>query len=100
MTPGEYLRQRRMSEDRSLAHVAITIGLSIQYLSDVERGRRPILADRARLEALCEACGADLREVDRLAAREGTPIETGDLSPTQRERAFAFVEELRAGRAG
>lgn len=55
--PGDALRDRRLAAGLSLADVAALVGedgVSKMYLSDVERGRRPI-TDRVR-RAYAEAC--------------------------------------------
>lgn len=50
---GHALRTRRHEQGRTLAQVAAKAGISMQHLSDVERGRKD-----ASSEVLAAACGA------------------------------------------
>lgn len=98
MTPGAYIRARREAAGKTLQKVADEIGFSVPYLSDVERGRRYVPRSRSAREALCEAIGAELGEVDRLEARDEGVINVRDLTPSDRERVFALVLQLRAAK--
>ncbi len=69
---GEVLRGERLEQERILTEVAATAGVSPQYLSEVERGRKE--ASSEVLGAVAEALGLDLVDVvgrvaGRLAAR-------------------------------
>lgn len=57
---GGVLREERMTQERTLADVARDAGLSMQYLSEVERGRKEPSSEV--LEAAAGALG--LRLVD------------------------------------
>ena len=50
---GAVLRQERRRQRRTLAQVAARAGMSVQYLSEVERGRK-----EASSEMLAAACGS------------------------------------------
>lgn len=50
---GEILRDERRDQDRSLEDVARTVGMSKQYLSEVERGRKE--ASSEMLRSVCDA---------------------------------------------
>lgn len=61
---GHVLRTTRTDQDRTLADVAVVAGISVQYLSEIERGRK-----EPSSEVLAAVAGAlGLRLVD-LAAR-------------------------------
>ncbi|MFE5672182.1 helix-turn-helix domain-containing protein [Agromyces sp. NPDC056523] len=69
---GEVLRGERLEQERILTEVAATAGVSPQYLSEVERGRKE--ASSEVLGAVAEALGLELGDVvarvaGRLAAR-------------------------------
>ena len=70
---GKYIRERREAAGVSQGHVAREMGLSVPYLSDVERGNRNIV--QARWGALARAIpGLDLRELARICVDSG-PVE-------------------------
>ena len=58
---GEVLRDERNHQERTLADVAQEAAVSVQYLSEVERGRKDVSSDL--LEAMYGALGLDLAEV-------------------------------------
>ena len=58
---GQVLRRARHSQGRTLADVARAAKVSIQYLSEVERGRKE--ASSEVLAAICDALEVDLPEV-------------------------------------
>jgi transcriptional regulator with XRE-family HTH domain len=74
---GRELREERLGQDRTLAHVAGEAGVSLQYLSEVERGRKEPSSEV--IEAVGGALGLTLvdltaRVTRRLAgARATTP---------------------------
>ncbi|SDC99719.1 helix-turn-helix domain-containing protein [Rhodococcus tukisamuensis] len=85
---GEILRDERRDQDRTLAEVARAVGMSKQYLSEVERGRKEPSSEM--LHSVCGALGLPLehllaRGVRRLAVtrRAGT----GALSGPPQERS-------------
>src|ERR1700759_4497493 len=69
---GEVLRRHRLAQSRTLRDVSSAAGVSLGYLSEVERGR-----EEASSELLAAICGAlevsladVLREVSDLLTRE------------------------------
>jgi transcriptional regulator with XRE-family HTH domain len=60
-TLGTVLRQARHAQRRTLAEVSRTARVSMQYLSELERGRKE--ASSEVLAALCDALGLDLSEL-------------------------------------
>jgi transcriptional regulator with XRE-family HTH domain len=65
---GEALRRRRQAQGRTLREVAAAAGVSLTYLSEVERGRKE--ASSEVLEAICSAL--DLILADLLYEVAGT----------------------------
>jgi transcriptional regulator with XRE-family HTH domain len=70
---GEVLRGERLEQERILTEVAATAGVSPQYLSEVERGRKE--ASSEVLGAVADALGLELADIvgrvaGRLAHRE------------------------------
>jgi transcriptional regulator with XRE-family HTH domain len=75
---GGVLREERRAQDRTLADVARSAGVSAQYLSEVERGRKEPSSEV--LEAVTAAL--DLRLVDltaRVTRRLATTQITGPV---------------------
>ena len=73
---GEALRRRRLDQGRTLREVAEAAGVSLTYLSEVERGRKE--ASSEVLEAVCAALHLALAELffevaETLAAAEAAP---------------------------
>jgi transcriptional regulator with XRE-family HTH domain len=67
-TLGEVLRSERLEQERILTEVAATAGVSPQYLSEVERGRKE--ASSEVLAAIADALGLELGDVvARVAGR-------------------------------
>ena len=64
---GRSLRRRRLEHGRTLADVAAQAGVSMQHLSDVERGRKD--ASSEMLAAICGALGMDVAELMAAAAQ-------------------------------
>ena len=103
---GEALRRRRLAQGRTLREVAEAAGVSLTYLSEVERGRKE--ASSEVLEAVCAALRLGLAELffevaETLAAAETTPVPAiGFLPPRPRAAAapapapMAPVLDLRA----
>jgi transcriptional regulator with XRE-family HTH domain len=58
---GEALRRRRQAQGRTLREVAAAAGVSLTYLSEVERGRKE--ASSEVLEAICAALGLILADL-------------------------------------
>jgi len=70
---GDVLRRTRRDQHRTLAEVSQDARVSMQYLSELERGRKE--ASSEVLAALCEALGVDLAylltEISVLLAEDG-----------------------------
>ncbi len=64
---GEILREERHRQERTLADVAEAAAVSLQYLSEVERGRKDVSSEL--LGAMHEALGLDLADVLERATR-------------------------------
>jgi transcriptional regulator with XRE-family HTH domain len=60
-TLGDVLRRIRLEQGRTLADVAATGRISMQYLSELERGRKE--ASSEILAAICDALEVDLPDV-------------------------------------
>ena len=58
---GDALRRRRQRQGRTLREVAEAAGVSLTYLSEVERGRKE--ASSEVLEAVCAALHLGLAEL-------------------------------------
>jgi transcriptional regulator with XRE-family HTH domain len=66
---GQALRRRRLEHRRTLADVSAQAGVSMQHLSDVERGRKD-----ASSEILAAICGALDLTVAQLMAVAAQPV--------------------------
>ncbi len=64
---GQALRSRRREHGRTLADVAAQAGVSMQHLSDVERGRKD--ASSEMLAAICGALGLSVAQLMAAAAQ-------------------------------
>jgi transcriptional regulator with XRE-family HTH domain len=60
---GDVLRRHRLRQSRTLRDVSVTAGVSLGYLSEVERGRKE--ASSELLAAICGALDVSLAEVLR-----------------------------------
>lgn len=67
-TLGEVLRRTRLEQGRTLADVARAAKVSMQYLSEIERGRKE--ASSEVVAAICDALEADLPDVLAEVGRE------------------------------
>ncbi|WP_235492670.1 MULTISPECIES: helix-turn-helix domain-containing protein [unclassified Leifsonia] len=87
---GAFLRERRTEQHRILADVASSAGVSTQYLSEIERGRKEPSSEI--LGAVAEALGLTLHDI---AAGVGAMIERRDgermrrLAALRRSRSFS-----------
>jgi len=77
---GEALRRRRRAQGRTLREVADAAGVSLTYLSEVERGRKE--ASSEVLEAVCAALRLGLAELffevaETLALAESVGVSGG-----------------------
>jgi transcriptional regulator with XRE-family HTH domain len=84
---GDALRRRRQAQGRTLREVAAAAGVSLTYLSEVERGRKE--ASSEVLEAVCAALDLVLADLlyevaETLAAAEAAPVPAvGFLAPAR-----------------
>jgi transcriptional regulator with XRE-family HTH domain len=88
---GEALRRRRQHQGRTLREVAEAAGVSLTYLSEVERGRKE--ASSEVLEAVCAALHLGLAEAV-VGVSGGTrgappPAVVGFLAPSRPRAAAA-----------
>jgi len=98
---GEVLRGERLDQERILTEVAATAGVSPQYLSEIERGRKEPSSEI--LGSVAEALGLGLFDVvrrvgDRLADR----LASDRREAERRERlvveaSYAFRADLAPG---
>jgi transcriptional regulator with XRE-family HTH domain len=85
---GEALRRHRLAQARTLREVAEAAGVSLTYLSEVERGRKE--ASSEVLEAVCAALDLPLADLcfevaETLAAAAAAPVPAvGFLPPRAR----------------
>ena len=89
---GEALRRRRQAQGRTLREVAEAAGVSLTYLSEVERGRKE--ASSEVLEAVCAALDLGLAELffevaETLAAADALPVPAVGFLPPPRPPAAA-----------
>ncbi len=68
---GEVLRDERHAQERTLSDVADAAAVSVQYLSEVERGRKEVSSDV--LHAIHGELGLELDELLLRAARRLAP---------------------------
>ncbi|GAB2542098.1 helix-turn-helix domain-containing protein [Brachybacterium huguangmaarense] len=69
---GGALREERTRQSRTLADVAASAGVSMQHLSDIERGRKDPSSEV--LAAITGALGLTLPELLRASARSARPV--------------------------
>jgi transcriptional regulator with XRE-family HTH domain len=97
---GGALRRRRLAQGRTLREVAEAAGVSLTYLSEVERGRKE--ASSEVLEAVCAALRLGLAELllevaETLAAAELTVIgASGGLRGAPPPAVVGFLPPPRA----
>jgi transcriptional regulator with XRE-family HTH domain len=78
---GDVLRRHRLRQERTLRDVSVAAGVSLGYLSEVERGRKE--ASSELLAAICGALDVSLAEVLREVS--------DDLARDERRRRVAPV---------
>ena len=76
---GSVLREERLRQDRTLAQVAARAGMSVQYLSELERGRKE--ASSEMLAAACGSLGLGLAEFARRCATMVTSVTAQPAGP-------------------
>lgn len=97
---GEALREERLAQERILTEVAGAAGVSPQYLSEIERGRKEPSSEV--LGSVAEALGLELvdlvhRVAESLEARrERERREAERRERLEREVSFAFRADLPA----
>ena len=103
---GEALRRRRLAQGRTLREVAEAAGMSLTYLSEVERGRKE--ASSEVVEAVCAALRLVLPDLlfevaETLAVAQAAPVPAVGFLPPARpaatvpvRRSVAPVLDLRA----
>ena len=74
---GSVLRDERRRQQRTLAQVAERAGMSVQYLSEVERGRK-----EASSEMLAAACGSLGLSLGQFAFRCAGAADRASTRPT------------------
>jgi transcriptional regulator with XRE-family HTH domain len=91
---GEVLRGERLDQERILTEVAAAAGVSPQYLSEIERGRKEPSSEI--LGSVADALGLELLDVvHRVGERLGARRDEDRLEAERRERllveaSFAF----------
>jgi len=98
---GEVLRGERLDQERILTEVAATAGVSPQYLSEIERGRKEPSSEI--LGSVAEALGLELFDVvHRVGERLGARLDEDRREADRRERlvlesSFAFRADAMPG---
>lgn len=98
---GEVLRRERLGQERILTEVATTAGVSPQYLSEIERGRKEPSSEI--LGSVAEALGLELFDVvHRVGERLGARLDDERREAERRERlvlesSFAFRADALPG---
>lgn len=97
---GRALRRRRLEHGRTLADVAAQAGVSMQHLSDVERGRKD--ASSEILAAICGALGVTVAQLMSAAAQPAARPVLVDLTraPRSPEPSLGGRHQLAAGPRG
>jgi DNA-binding XRE family transcriptional regulator len=78
---GAVLRERRHGLEQTLAQVARRAGVSVQYLSEVERGRKEPSSEV--LAAVSGALQLTLVDLTRLVLHRLTPLDVTSMRPTR-----------------
>jgi transcriptional regulator with XRE-family HTH domain len=97
---GEVMRRRRQVQRRTLAEVARDANVSVQYLSEVERGRKEPSSEI--LAAVCDSLRIDLAD---MLAEVRQDLTTGrvtvlPLDPARLRRAARAQAPARPTRSG
>mgnify|MGYP000845020476 CR=1 FL=1 len=83
---GEALRERRMSQGRTLRDVSLSARVSLGYLSEVERGQKE--ASSELLSSICTALHVPMSEIFRRVSEKLLVAEIGNgenpTAPTTR----------------
>ena len=95
---GEVLRRERLDQERILTEVAAAAGVSPQYLSEIERGRKEPSSEI--LGSVADALGLELFDVvRRVGERLGARLDEDRREAERRERllveaSFAFRADV------
>lgn len=98
---GEVLREERLEQERILTEVAAAAGVSPQYLSEIERGRKEPSSEI--LGSVADALGLELFDVvHRVGERLGARLDDDRREAERRERllveaSFAFRADVAPG---
>ena len=98
---GEVLREERLVQERILTEVAAAAGVSPQYLSEIERGRKEPSSEI--LGSVADALGLELFDVvHRVGERLGARLDVERREAERRERllveaSFAFRADVLPG---
>lgn len=87
---GQFIRKKRLADPRELTlkDVAERLGISLTFLSDIEKGRRsPFNADK--IEAFCKYLG--LSEEDRGLMYDLAARETGEI-PSDIDETLMYTD--------
>jgi DNA-binding transcriptional MerR regulator/mannose-6-phosphate isomerase-like protein (cupin superfamily) len=94
-TPGERLRRLRIKAHKTLKEVSEATGLSISFISALERGGSG--ASVASLRLLAGAYGANMREVFGADLEQSTPLVRGAERPVMQWDNGVRFEEMASG---
>lgn len=87
-------RDTRKRNRRYLREVADAIGISVAYVSEIERGNRPVPTYLARDWASAVLGDPDEFEQAAWEGRRVLTIHFDDLNPQQRQAAFFFAKSV------
>lgn len=76
---GDVLRERRLSQDRTLREVSASARVSLGYLSEVERGQKE--ASSELLGAICDALDVPMSTVLRKVSDHLAEVESAAPAP-------------------
>lgn len=85
---GSYLRRKREEQELTLAELAEKLGISVAYLSRIERDRENAPKDEL-IQKICKALGLDCDEAYAEARR---------LPPDLRNHAYEVIAAYRKSR--
>lgn len=94
-TPGERLRRLRVKSHKTLKEVAEATGLSISFISALERGGSG--ASVASLRLLAEAYGVTMRELFGADLEQSSPIVRSEERPVMQWENGVRFEEMASG---
>jgi DNA-binding transcriptional MerR regulator/mannose-6-phosphate isomerase-like protein (cupin superfamily) len=93
--PGERLRRLRVRSHKTLKEVATATGLSISFISALERGGSG--ASVASLRLLAEAYGVTMRELFGADLEQSSPMVRGEERPVMQWDNGVRFEEMASG---